>query len=166
MSHFTLLLAVLLLAASAQAQTPDCGWWSSGVGSEWRKPTPFTRCRMQAPFFVELAPENKPLPPKPKSGEVLEIPPPGTELLYKTQLPNAAGTVEVCAVRGTSTVSVYTGVDIVLEDNDTVERVPLNSCAVFTARRIRMSKRSGTALSRARVCLIETVALNEPIFEN
>ena len=134
----------LLAAPASQAQESDV--------------TP-PSCDLQDPFFAELAPDNSPVP-LPEPGDVVEISRP-SQLLYKTELSNVAGSLLVCAVSNESPVFASTLVEVILDESENIERVPLNSCAVFTARQIDMLAPSGgTASSRARVCLIETVTFD------
>ena len=119
-------------------------------------------------FFIELPPVDNPIPPPPKDGEEWKIPPPPSVPLYKTELPNASGTLEVCAVRGEMTVLVYSSVAISLERNNKLIKVHLNNCAVFSGREIRMHHPTGTSMSRARVRIVEcpTKVASEPLPAN
>ena len=49
----------------------------------------------------------------------------------------------------------YTSVDISLERNNKLIKVPLNSCAVFSGQEIRMHHPQGGSLSRARIRVVE-----------
>lgn len=120
--------------------------------------TSFSRCRNHAPFFRQIVPSNPPI----VLGDPPQAPTPRRLILYKTELSNAAGTLEVCAVRPDSTMFGGTEVRVALEGSATGELVPLSGCAVFTGRQIDMLEPSvvGTIVSRARVCLIETIHLD------
>ena len=127
--------------------------------------TPFSRCRNQAPFFVQLYTGTIHIILD--GNTVKNHPPPSRRVLYKTDLASVAGTIEVCAVprpKPTSPLSLTIGTDasveIALEGSDSLTIVPLNSCAVFTGHLIEMlSSSNSNSWSRARVCLIESIGL-------